>query len=178
MSSTLAHPPLLPFSQSARQALESHHHAPYPYTDRIKSWQSLVEQGTLGSFGLAGLPTPSEPRDMTEIGLNHYHARDKPAQAQGSDRLPCPAQPSANFVLYPPITSATLGHSQTSSTAPGKQVGPIAKDRSDSTSAIATYLQIPTSINSSKGSLAEFAAEVGLRSVVLCLFAAGLIFSR
>ena len=36
-----------------------------------------------------------------------------------------------------------------------------ANDSKGSESAIAIYLQIPSSINDSKGSLAEFAAEVG-----------------
>ena len=35
------------------------------------------------------------------------------------------------------------------------------KETSTSDSAIASYLQIPSSINNSRGSLAEFAAEVG-----------------
>lgn len=115
-----------------------------------------------GNYGTVpfrdGLPTP--PNDMTGVAynaipptnyggklnrasLNPYSSNARP----GLDPLPSAMVPSVKTQSNP------------SSTANSLVSGPV-NQKSESSSSVAPCPQIPSSINNSKGNLAEFAAQV------------------
>ena len=105
-----------------------------------------------------GLPTP--PNDMTGVA---YNAVPSSNYAGTLDALPY-----HSFSKQPSKTSGpgdVLAASTASAVKPSKDVhkGTTASETTDHgrpATSIASYLQIPSSINDSKGSLAEFAAQV------------------
>jgi hypothetical protein len=176
MSSALVHPSAAPFPKYSGFEVESCRQDPRLYTEDIKSWQSLVKEGRLGSCSASGLPSPPQTRAMTGVSLNQHTANDVVSQSY---------YPSKSYPSYTSARGAdvrapqqdiksythTNTHSKTNSNASAsdeshfwsgtRESRHAAKESKGSESAIATYLQIPSSINDSKGSLAEFAAEVG-----------------
>ena len=108
-----------------------------------------------------GLPTP--PSDMTGVSFN--------TSVASNYAMKKPHNNVYNHTTYPSIS--TLFHTgKTNSLAQAAKSNPLfsapestrsreMEDQKQKTnSSIATYLQIPSSINNSKGSLAEFAAQV------------------
>lgn len=151
--------------------------------DRTSGWTVCAATAGAYSFGQAdnqqvqswfgsGLPTPPDTKDMTEVALNRQ-ASDHPSI------LPYQlAKPSFHDVSNTEFASQfrSNSHSQASSrtqnemydlglrTRDSRSSSYTAQGVSEKEDEIATYLQIPGSVNQSKGSLAEFAAEV------TCLF--------
>lgn len=179
MSSALAHPEIAPLSSSSKAELEGFNRGFQRYTEEFKSWQSLVKEGTIESCHFSGLPTPPETRAMTGISLNQYRPNDVVSQSYYPSTFTNPgnllASTRASEVRRDQHTGDSYKHN-TSTTTVQQQFWPASrekdngharKDSSNSDSAIASYLQIPSSVNDSKGSLAEFAADVGYTSFML-----------
>ena len=102
-----------------------------------------------------GLSTP--PEDMTGVGL-------KPSISSNYGGKPYTVlkQSQSNMPIAQGVPDARIGVSVTTnqkSSARPTQL-PEADEKKHASNSIATYLQIPSSINNSKGSLAEFAAQV------------------
>jgi hypothetical protein len=115
-----------------------------------------------------GLPTP--PSDMTGVTYNTvlssstYGGRSYgvPVQQYAKPRIHAPV----NTV---PMTTATTGHHNYVPPMGKGAPAPTSETRSqkkNTAESIASYLQIPSSINNSKGSLAEFAAQVRISPAV------------
>jgi hypothetical protein len=155
-------------------------HRPQPYqywqdqsTSRDPATDGIRRSFRTGSLGLgswtapsrAGLPTPpTYPKEiMTGLSLNPINGN------YGNQ------QPNLHVKTHvPPMNSGQMYHSNQVTNAGGLyQNQPVqtsqenharateqSSQRKQSSNAIASYLQIPASINDSKGSLAEFAAQV------------------
>ena len=122
-------------------------------------------------FG-SGLPTPPETKDMTEVApnrqANNHHAAlsCQPTRPQFHDIS------NNEFVAQLRSTSYSQASSRTQDemldsglrARNSREQSYTSQDVSEKDDEIATYLQIPGSVNQSKGSLAEFAAEI------TCLF--------
>jgi Cyclin len=142
------------------------------YWGNLKSWQSLAQDTKFGSCFASGLPTPPETRAMNGVGLNQYNHNAISSQNYYPSKLPYPGYPTSNTTEVRSHQSNAINYNNASSTTQlqawhatrGKEDIPEQKEHSESDSTIASYLQIPSSINDSKGSLAEFAAEI------TCLF--------
>lgn len=118
-----------------------------------------------------GLPTPPDTKDMTEVALNRL-ANDHPSTLPYQPARPLHDVSNSDFASQ----FRSHSYSQSSSRAQNEMhdFGSRTRDSRDSSYApqsasekedeIASYLQIPGSVNHSKGSLAEFAAEI------TCLF--------
>jgi hypothetical protein len=174
MSSVLAHPPPAPFSESSNPDLGGFQKAHQRHTQQGNSWQSLVKEGRLGGCFASGLPTPPETRAMTGISLNQHNSNDVVSQSYYPSKVSNPghAYTRSADVGYHRHNIESFNHNRSSSRDQPqfwpadreKENSRAVKDNPSSESAIASYLQIPSSINDSKGSLAEFAAEVGHHS--------------
>lgn len=185
MSSALVYPPASLLPQSSRTSLGGVSPGPQQQTEYIKSWQSLVNSGRFESGFASGLPTPPETKAMTGVRRNQHNLNDAVSQSyflskfsnSGVDTASsAEAKPRQNNVQsYNHNRSSTRGQLQVWPTSQEKETSHIPKDGSMSDSTIAAYLQIPLSINNSKGSLAEFAAEVSRH---LPRLQSWLIFSR
>ncbi len=170
MSSALAHPPAISFPESSRSELTSFRQGPQRYTGHTRSWQSLVKQGRSGTYFSSGLLTPPENRAMTGISLNQHNSNAVSSQNYYPSKFSYSSYPSArgaevrhhqNADSYDHQVRPTEDQQQLWSTTQEREDQHVSKDTSISDSTIASYLQIPSSINNSRGSLAEFAAEVG-----------------
>ena len=168
MSSAFASLPAAPFSESSRSELESFPGFPQQHTGHIKSWQSFAKGGRFESCYASGLPTPPETRAMTGTSINQHSSNDTVSQRYYPSKYSCQAYPSKGTEVrhYPNNGDGyTYNHAadqqQLWSASQEKEVNQAPKSIPNSVSVIASYLQIPPSINDSKGSLAEFAAEVG-----------------
>lgn len=175
MSSTSALPLVTSCPDPLRLASDGFEKNTRQYTEHTHSWQSLVGKGRPGSYFASGLPTPPETRVMTGIGLNQHNSSDVVPQSYFPSKSSYPGYFSArgqeslhhqhNLDSYNhnnvPTYSSRGNQSQSWSANHERENRNTLKDSSKSDSTIATYLQIPSSINDSKGSLAEFAAEVG-----------------
>lgn len=132
-----------------------------------QSWSRLFGDSTVDH----GLRTP--PREMTTMNVN-------PLLAQSSGGLPYKGVPAARPTVASYSTSlGTVANTKYHSKAPpshdsyrstARPQSPVfqrdnmvrghrGRNSTDNTT-IATYLQIPSTINDSKGSLAEFTAQV------------------
>lgn len=112
-----------------------------------------------------GLPTP--PGDMTGVAYNTAAASnyaDKPYGVPVHSYSKVPTMPHAHVDSLP-ASPTPVGKNRSYAPAAKDPTATDTADRKKSTeSSIAPYLQIPSSINDSKGSLAEFAAQI------TCLF--------
>ncbi|KAJ9239189.1 hypothetical protein DTO169E5_4479 [Paecilomyces variotii] len=114
-----------------------------------------------------GLPTP--PGDMTGVAYNTTAtSSDHVGKSCG---LPISKYPSLSSMSQSNLDSRSgatrVPASKVRSQAPSSQNGSASEtteQKKSSNGSIASYLQIPSSINDSKGSLAEFAAQI------TCLF--------
>ena len=185
MSPALAQHPSPSFPQPSKSELESLQEDPRKHAEHIKSWQFLVREDRLGSCFASGLPTPPDTRTMTGISVNQHHSNDVVSQSYYPSTFSYPGYPPAssaevrnrqhNADSYNHNKSSSVGQSQYWSSNRDRADRQAPKDTSISDSTIASYLQIPSSINDTKGSLAEFVAEVGHIS---CMLPALLTFSR
>ncbi|KIW33802.1 uncharacterized protein PV07_00624 [Cladophialophora immunda] len=111
----------------------------------------------------SGLPTPPGSRAMPGVVLgNSYAALPAPPLQQGRSGLPDGAN-----ATRPRITPSTVSTNHAYALAPPANGVSLYNRRApdhNNVNAIAPHLQIPESVNKSKGSLAEFAAEI------TCLF--------
>ena len=140
------------------------------HIEHKKNWQSLATEGILESRFASGLPTPPETTAMTGTSINQHHPNNLVHQNYYTSKFSHPASSvkgseARNYphngegrtydisstAYQPPLWSASREN----------EVNQTTKKVPASDSTIAPYLQIPSSINDSKGSLAEFAAEVG-----------------
>ena len=175
MSSALAHPLAAPFPQSSTAEFGSLK-GPQRYTEQIKSWQSLVTEGRLRSCFASVLPTPSEAKAMTGISLDQHNSNRITSQNHHPPRSSYASHlPSAGAEVRPTQHNLKGYHHTGSSRRDQPQIWTdsreqenrhVPRDSLASDLAIASYLQIPSSINDSRGSLAEFAAEVGQNLVM------------
>jgi hypothetical protein len=180
MSSVLVHPPPAPSSESSNPDLGGFQEAHQRHTQQNNSWQLLVKEGRLGGYFASGLPTPPETRAMTGISLNQHNSNDVVSQSYYPSKFSNPGHSYTRSadVGYHPHNIESFNHNRSSSRDQPqfwpanreKENSHAVKDKSNSESAIASYLQIPSSINNSKGSLAEFAAEVGHNSSTSRIF--------
>ncbi len=170
MSSALAQPPAISFPGSSRSGLTSFRQGPQRYTGYIKSWQSLLKEGRSGIYFSSGLLTPPESRAMTGISLNQHKSNAVSSHNYYPSKFSYSSYPSGraaevryhqNVDSHDDLSRPTENQQQHWSTTRGREDQHVSKDTSISDSTIASYLQIPSSINNSRGSLAEFAAEVG-----------------
>lgn len=171
MSSVLAHPPPAPFSASSNPDLGGFQEARQRHTQQGNSWRSLVKEGRLGGCFASGLPTPPETRAMTGVRLNQHNSNDVVSQSYCPSKFSNPGHSHTRSadVGYHQHNIESSNHNRSSSRDQPqfwranreKENSHAVKGNSSAESAIASYLQIPSSINDSKGSLAEFAAEVG-----------------
>lgn len=112
-----------------------------------------------------GLPTP--PNDMSGVA----YPMPQPGYGHGHqfNRAPLPPYPApqnyrTNLEPLPSGVVPTLkSQSNPCSTRTAPMAGP-GNTRKPGNGAVPPYLQIPSSINSSKGNLAEFAAQVCLQA--------------
>lgn len=121
-----------------------------------------------------GLPTP--PADMTSLAYSNAAALNSSSTAEGSagkqyalhhhhhhhhhhaqPHLPCPPLASSNAMSLESYSSSSRQHPP--SRAQQTRAGADGKDASRNP--VAPYLQIPPTIRSSQGNLAELAAQVG-----------------
>lgn len=170
MSSALAHPPATAFPEPSRSDLTSFREGPQRYTGHVKSWQSLIKEGRSGTYFSSGLLTPPENRAMTGISLNQHNSNTVASQNYYPSKFPYSSYPSGrgaevrhhhNADSYDHNNRPTEDQQKLWSTTQEREDRHAPNDTSTSDSTIASYLQIPSSINNSRGSLAEFAAEVG-----------------
>ena len=131
-----------------------------------------ADSGQVQGWGGSGLPTPPETETMTEVALN------RAPNDRHSSLTYQPSRPSLHDVSNVEFASQyrSNSYSRASSKAHNEMpdAGPMSRDSREhdytiqelpeKEDEIATYLQIPGSVNQSKGSLAEFAAEI------TCLF--------
>jgi hypothetical protein len=170
MSSASVSLPAASFPESSRSDLERRQESSQPYPEHVRSWQLLAKGGIFGSCFASGLPTPPETRAMTGTSINQHHPNDIVSQHHYPSKFSDSAYASkdAEVRRYPHTvenysydTSSTSDQPPFWSASREKEVHQPSRNIPSSDSAIASYLQIPASINDSKGSLAEFAAEVG-----------------
>jgi hypothetical protein len=177
MSSALVHPSAAAFPKYSGFEVENYRQGPRLYTEVIKSWQSLVKESRIGSYPASGLPSPPGTTAMTGVSLNQHTSNDVVSQSYYPSKF-YPTYTSARGVdvRAPQQDSKSYTHNNTHSNTHSnasisdesqfwsgtreRESAHAAKESKGSESAIATYLQIPSSINDSKGSLAIFAAEV------------------
>jgi hypothetical protein len=122
-------------------------------------------------FG-GGLPTPPDTRDMTEVALNRQADDTRSTLSYQPSRLPFHDVSNTDFAAQFRSNSYSHASSRTQIDLPesgmrtrgSREPSYASQDISEKDDEIATYLQIPPSVNQSKGSLAEFAAEI------TCLF--------
>ena len=131
-----------------------------------------AEHGQIQGWFGSGLPTPPDTEAMTEIGLNRLPNDNFSSVAYQPSRVPLRDVSDTGFASQ--IRKNT--HNTVLSTAQNEMLDTRAKSRDsreqgyivqqvpEKEDEIAIYLQIPGSVNQSKGSLAEFAAEI------TCLF--------
>lgn len=170
MSSALVYPPAHLFPHSSKTSLGGFTPGPQEQTEHIRSWQSLVKEGRFESGFASGLPTPPETRAMTGVRQDQHNLNDPVSQSYFLSKFSNSGVNAAsstevraqqnNAQGYNHNRSSIRGQPQVWPTSQEKEINYTPKDGSVSDSTIAPYLQIPSSINSSKGSLAEFAAEV------------------
>ncbi|KAF7510356.1 hypothetical protein GJ744_006852 [Endocarpon pusillum] len=110
---------------------------------------------------------------MTGISLNQHNSNTVASQNYHPSKFPYASYPSGrgaevrhhhNADSHDHNNRSTEDQQKLWSTAQEREDRHAPKDTSTSDSTIASYLQIPSSINNSRGSLAEFAAEI------TCLF--------
>jgi hypothetical protein len=116
----------------------------------------------------SGLPTPPSTRAMNGVTLRQQPSHNTTSQPYQSSRFPLHNVPNNNLphqrdgrdnLHHGDMQVRTNGFNSGHRTQ-GSQDRDISTSKS-TTNAIASHLQIPESVNKSKGSLAEFAAEVG-----------------
>ncbi|OAL32428.1 hypothetical protein AYO22_00450 [Fonsecaea multimorphosa] len=140
-------------------------------TDRSNSTSNTSYQDAYGSkrwnncetYFNSGLPTPPGSRAMPGVVLgNSYAALPAPAFQQDRSGLP----DGATAARQRSTASTVLTNHAYALAPPANGVSLYNRRASDQSNlnAIAPHLQIPESVNKSKGSLAEFAAEI------TCLF--------
>jgi hypothetical protein len=108
---------------------------------------------------------------MTGVSLNHHNSNDVVSQSYYPSKFPYPSHATARVAEVRPSQQNIKSYTHSNALASDEsqlwsgmrewEDRHAAKESKGSESAIASYLQIPSSINDSKGSLAEFAAEVG-----------------
>ena len=120
--------------------------------DRITSWL----EGTSSSSNVYGLRHPHTPplRSSDVVSVNSMLAPSHGGLYKGSTDSRGYYQP------VPPRQTTPRAHATDSFKPPGATAEEEVKDDASEASQIVTYLQIPSSINNSKGSLSEFAAQV------------------
>lgn len=114
----------------------------------------MLERG--GYIESSGLPTPPPTEAMTAISAMHGRV-SYPAPYYRSDQPALDSRPS-----YAPSTRPSTNHYETRSYTRG--LSAVSNSIRPNEEQIATHLQIPESVNGSKGSLSEFAARI------TCLF--------
>lgn len=174
MSLALPYPFANPFSASSTQLSKDFHPTLQPCSQHEKIRGSKVKENGSGTCFASGLPTPPERKAMSAVSLNHHNSKYDTAQSYHSSRVNYNDRSAAREVLAGVHEQNLEGGNQNNSSkrnqsqlwpaSQEKEKAHASKDSSNSASAIASYLQIPSSINDSKGSLAEFTAEI------TCLF--------
>ncbi len=122
----------------------------------VSSFQAGQSEGTSSNTWFAsGLPTPPGPRVMNGLSVGStvpaFHPNQPYPTRHPSDN-PFPQRPS-----YPSQNSVEYSQHSRMNSMKGSS---IAHSQKNTSNLIASHLQIPESVNKSKGSLAEFAAEV------------------
>jgi hypothetical protein len=170
MSSALGRPQPPPFPDSSRFEFEGFREGSQGHTEHGRSWQSLSKESRPGNCFTSGLPTPPETRAMTGTSLNQHNSNDVVSKGYYPSKFSYSSHTSNGAEVRPRQHNIDGYNHNNSSTGVQSQFWPVSRERdagsvgknsSSSDSTIASYLQIPSSINNSKGSLAEFAAEVG-----------------
>jgi len=115
----------------------------------------------------SGLPTPPSTRAMNGVTLRQQPSHNTTSQPYQPSRFPLHNVPNNS---HPPHQRDGLHHPgdmqvrtngfNSEHRAQGSQDRDVSASKNN-TNSIASHLQIPESVNKSKGSLAEFAAEVG-----------------
>lgn len=110
-----------------------------------------------------GLPTP--PGDMTGVAYNTTTTSDHVGKSCGlpvSKYTGLSSMSQTNFDSRSSVQvpASNKVRSQAPSSKEGSASESTSEQKKSSNGSIASYLQIPSSINDSKGSLAEFAAQV------------------
>lgn len=175
MSSTSAYHSVASTPQSFLSGFGGFSEEHHKKVEDIKSWHSLVQESRFGSSFASGLPTPPEPRAMTGVSLNQHNLNDVARQNYYPSKYSNPGHTytRSQEVRHDQTKAEGFHHSRASSrdqtqfwsASREKEASQVVmKEVSGTDSTIASYLQIPASINDSKGSLAEFAAEI------TCLF--------
>ncbi|KKA17138.1 Mucin, partial [Rasamsonia emersonii CBS 393.64] len=144
----------------------------YPECSSSKSaFRSVSSGSTEWSVPFrVGLPTP--PSEMTGVTYNTTLS----SSMYGGKQYGVPVQQYAKAPTQAPVNSVSTN---TSTTAHQNYVPPPEKEapaaasetksqKKNTNDSIAPYLQIPSSINNSKGSLAEFAAQVRIPVTRAC----------
>ncbi|KAI9923467.1 hypothetical protein ASPWEDRAFT_172113 [Aspergillus wentii DTO 134E9] len=108
-----------------------------------------------------GLPTP--PSDMTGVAYNAIPYSNYGGKLDGMSLHPYSKAPSNSRPTFD-HSSAIIPSSKSQSHAPVKEAPASEPSQKKPSSSVGSRLQIPTSINNSKGNLAEFAAQM------TCLF--------
>ena len=139
----------------ANSSLEPSYEDPAAYG--YKSWSNT------STYFNSGLPTPPGPKAMPGVVVgNSYAGYPVSGYQQDSGGVTNSTSGSQQF-LSSSISNTNNGYALA---PPSNGTGPYERKLADQTdaNAIAPHLQIPESVNKSKGSLAEFAAEI------TCLF--------
>lgn len=131
-----------------------------------------ADNGQIESWFGGGLPTPPDTKDMTEVAPNRQANDNRSALSYHPSKPPFHDVSDAKFAAQFRSNSYSRASSRAQSemldlgmrTRDSRETSYASQDVSDKEDEIATYLQIPGSVNQSKGSLSEFAAEI------TCLF--------
>lgn len=109
-----------------------------------------------------GLPTP--PNDMTGVAYNAIPSSSYGGQLNRVSLDPYSTVSTNSRMTRDPLPSTMVPYvkpqSNVGSKNHGLPDGPVVDEKRSGSRSVAPYLQIPSSINNSKGNLAEFAAQV------------------
>lgn len=153
MSSLAVHARPAEFDLAQTQATAGHcaadrsSHHPSSHSQIVQSWF----QG--------GLPTPPASKDMMGVSLtSNYGSYSQPQSHNGGYNN------SQSYKAHSRVPSDSYNTTKYPHTRSNSQAGPGVTTEKSKVNSIASHLQIPESVNKSKGSLPDFAAEV------TCLF--------
>ena len=161
MSSTIAAASRHPDLEFPRFKTGSFHPQDVRPPAGLSSYGRSTPKGTVNWFQ-GGLPTPPQSRNMTGVSLsnnygtypaNHTYTHNQQLSQHGSSLQPSRFSAAAS-------SQPSHGHANGSRGTSSVDYG-ISTEKS-MVNVIASHLQIPESINKSKGSITEFAAEVKL----------------
>ena len=141
-----------------------------PYLGASRSYwdnESVLQAGRncAGEHRRGGLPTPPATSDMTTASLsngNHAYRQSYPYLTE--QRIPTSSSIEARSTIYPANGVGSAGNTYDGRPYTNGYAQAVPTHQPKQEDQIASHLQIPESVNSSKGSLAEFAAEM------TCLF--------